>query len=282
MLHRIDSAIRFRATHPNDPLPPPAEILTRFSQPPEEAVQRAKKYLDRLTDVADVKKGQPFTLFLNMHMLTIPAVPPKSKGRKRTREIEKPLSGLDVDALLHQEKRTKISPTNSIPEFKQTLSHAENVDTISDAVKQMTAIVENQVKNSLGDANYDRVVESLGVMRDELISYEEPALYNDLLKLLKDKLFKEELGGDRRELWWLIRRSKIGLIDSNQSDRSEVSEDVANEVSIRVLVVYKQMLIVPVHVFAMRFLAISRLVLDNEPSDSFIKIGRNWLRYSCM
>ncbi|OJJ79414.1 ATP-dependent DNA helicase 2 subunit KU80 [Aspergillus glaucus CBS 516.65] len=216
VLHRIDSAIRFRATHPDEPLPPPAEILTRFSQPPEEAVQRAKKYLDRLADAADVKK-----------------VPPKTKGRKRTRETEKPLSGLDVDALLHQEKRAKISPTNSIPEFKQTLSHAENVDIISDAVKQMTAIVEEQVKNSLGDANYDRVVESLGVMRDELISYEEPALYNDLLKQLKDRLLKGELGGDRRELWWLIRRSKIGLIDRNQSDRSEVSEDEAKEVSIR-------------------------------------------------
>lgn len=169
-------------------------------------------------------------------MLTIPTVPPKTKGRKRTRETEKPLSDLDVDALLHQEKRAKISPTNAIPEFKQTLSYAENVDTISDAVKQMAAIVEDQVKNSLGDANYDRVVESLGVMRDELISYEESALYNDLLKQLKDKVLKEELGGDRRELWWLIRRSKIGLIDRNQSDRSEVSEDEAKEVSIRVLV----------------------------------------------
>lgn len=137
----------------------------------------------------------------------------------------------------------------------------------------MTAIVEEQIKNSLGDANYDRVVESLGVMRDELISYEEPALYNDLLKQLKDRLLKGELGGDRRELWWLIRRSKIGLIDRNQSDRSEVSEDEAKEVSIRVLGVYEYMLIVPVHVFEMRCLV--SLVLDKEPSDSFIRIGCN-------
>ena len=112
------------------------------------------------------------------------------------------------------------------------LSHAENVNTVNDAVKQMMVIVEDQVKNSLGDANYDRIVECLGVMRDELISYEEPALYNDHLKQLKDKLLKEELGGDRRELWWLIRRSKIGLIDGNQSDRSEVTEDEAKEVSV--------------------------------------------------
>lgn len=157
-------------------------------------------------------------------------VPPKTKGRKRTREAEKPLSGLDVDALLHQEKRAKISTSNAIPEFKQTLSHAENVETITDAVQQMKNIVEDQIRNSLGDANYDRVVESLGVMRDELISYEEPALYNDFLRQLKEKVLKEQLGGDRRELWWLLRKNKLGLIDRQQSDRSEVTEDEAKEV----------------------------------------------------
>jgi ATP-dependent DNA helicase 2 subunit 2 len=161
-------------------------------------------------------------------------VPPKAKGRKRNREAEKPLSGLDVEALLHQEKRTKISPSNAIPEFKQSLSHAENIETINDAVKQMTGIIEDQVRHSLGDANYDRVTEGLGVMREELISYEEPGAYNDFLRELKGKLLGEKLGGDRRELWWLIRRSKLGLIEQQQSDRSEVTEEEAREVSLQV------------------------------------------------
>ena len=125
----------------------------------------------------------------------------------------------------------KISASNAIPEFKQTLSHAENVETIGDTVRQMATIVEDQIRNSLGDANYDRTVESLGVMRDELVSYEEPTLYNDFLKQLKEKVLKEELGGDRRELWWLLRRNKLGLIDQQQSDRSGVTEDEAKEVS---------------------------------------------------
>lgn len=103
----------------------------------------------------------------------------------------------------------------------------------------MTAIIEDQIKNSLGDANYDRVVESLGIMREELISYEEPALYNDFLKPLKEKLLKEELGGDRRELWWLVRRSKQGLIDQSESDRSEVTQDEAKEVRLFALCSYE-------------------------------------------
>lgn len=94
----------------------------------------------------------------------------------------------------------------------------------------MTAIIEDQIRHSLGDVNYDRVIEGLGVMREELISYEEPASYNDFMRQLKEKLLKEELGGDRRELWWLVRRSKLGLIDKEQSDRSEVTEEEAKEV----------------------------------------------------
>lgn len=230
VLHRIDSAIRYRAIHPNDPVPPPSERLTSFSRPPDEAVEKSQKYLEKLIAAADVKKGLPQP---NARRTIADAllVPPKAKGRKRTRETEKPLSGLDVEALLHQEKRTKISPNNAIPEFKQSLSHAENVETINDVVKQMTGIIEDQIRHSLGDANYERVTEALGVMREELISYEEPGTYNDFLRELKGKLLGEKLGGDRRELWWLIRRSKLGLIDQHQSDRSEVTEEEAKEVS---------------------------------------------------
>lgn len=164
-------------------------------------------------------------------MVTPSTVPPKVKGRKRDREAEKPLSGLDVDELLHREKRAKISPDNAIPEFKQMLASAENIEAVGDAVKQMSAIIENQIRHSLGDANYDRVIEELGVMRDELVGYEEPVLYNNLIRQLKDKILKEELGGDRRVLWWLIKRSRVGLIDNKLSERSEVTEEEAREVS---------------------------------------------------
>lgn len=128
-------------------------------------------------------------------------------------------------------KRAKISPENAIPEFKQLLSRADSVEAIHDAVQQMAAIIEMQIKNSLSDANYERVVEGLGTMREELVDYEEPAVYNDLLRRLKKKILGEELGGDRRELWWLVRKGRIGLIDSATSERSEISDEEAKQVS---------------------------------------------------
>ncbi|OQD77574.1 hypothetical protein PENDEC_c002G05822 [Penicillium decumbens] len=213
LLHRIDSAVRYRAVYPNDPILEPSVRLTKFAHPPEDLVKKSSRYLEKLISIADVKK-----------------VPPKTKGRKRQRETEKPLSGLDVDALLFQEpKRSKISAENAVPEFKQMLSRAESVDTIHDAVRQMAAIIETQIKDSLGDANYDRVIEGLGTMREELVDYEEPALYNEFLRVLKGKVLGEELGGDRRELWWLVRKSKLGLIDQATSERSDVSEEAAKE-----------------------------------------------------
>ncbi|KAJ5694772.1 hypothetical protein N7536_005184 [Penicillium majusculum] len=213
LLHRIESAVRYRAVHPNDPILDPSERLTEFAHPSEEMVKNSKSHLEKLMSTADVKK-----------------VPPKTKGRKRQRETEKPLSGLDVDALLSLEpKRTKISTENAIPEFKQTLSRAENIDAIHDAVQQMAKIIETQITHSLGHSNYDRVIEGLGTMREELVDYEEPVIYNDFVRQLKSKMLREELGGDRRELWWFVRKGKLGLIGKSEVDSSAVEEEEAQE-----------------------------------------------------
>ena len=68
--------------------------------------------------------------------------------------------------------------------------------------------------------------------RTQLVSYEEPASYNDFLGQLKDKLLQEKLGGDRQELWWLIRRNKLGLVTQRESDQSRVTDTEAKEVSL--------------------------------------------------
>lgn len=57
VLHRIDQAVRFRAVHPSEPIPPPYEILTRYSKPPNDLVEKSKRQLERLVEAANVKKG---------------------------------------------------------------------------------------------------------------------------------------------------------------------------------------------------------------------------------
>lgn len=64
-------------------------------------------------------------------------------------------------------------------------------------------------------------------MREELIDMEEPGAFNDYIRELKRKLLAEELGGDRREMWWEIKKSKLGLIEKKVSESSAVDEEEA-------------------------------------------------------
>ena len=57
-----------------------------------------------------------------------------------------------------------------------------------------------------------------------MIDLEEPTIYNDFIKELKQKLLTEKLGGDRREMWWEIRKAKLGLVEKSVSERSDVHE----------------------------------------------------------
>ena len=58
VLHRIDQAVRWRAVYPTEPVPPPYEILTKYSKPPEQLVAKSKRHLDKLVAAAEVKKGR--------------------------------------------------------------------------------------------------------------------------------------------------------------------------------------------------------------------------------
>lgn len=57
-IHRISQAVRRRAIRPEEPVAPPAEILTRFSHPAKQLVEVSEAQLNKLIEVADVKKGR--------------------------------------------------------------------------------------------------------------------------------------------------------------------------------------------------------------------------------
>jgi ATP-dependent DNA helicase 2 subunit 2 len=214
LLHRVNQIIRWRATHsdPTLPLPDPPQILTQFSTPPSELLQQAEPQLKALKKAADVK-----------------IVPPKTKGRgKRSRaDRDKPLSGLDIDALLGNPKRVKIDSNNLIPSFKQALAATDDLDAIQEAASTMAVQIRNLISGSVGDSAYGRALEALRVMRDELTELEEPDIWNVFARELKSDLIGGKLGGDRREMWWKVRGSKYGLIDRKRCFASDVTEEEA-------------------------------------------------------
>lgn len=155
------------------------------------------------------------------------------KGRKKNRTEVKPYSGLNVEELLQSgsgKKSIQISPQNPIPGFRQMLDVVESISGIRDAVTQLGFIIETQIKDSFGDINYGRAIEELDVMRSEMIEIEEPAVYNDFVRALKTKLLKGELSGDRRDMWYELKKAELGLIDSKQSETSTVTKEEVKQV----------------------------------------------------
>ncbi|KAI1170732.1 Ku70/Ku80 N-terminal alpha/beta domain-containing protein [Nemania sp. FL0916] len=211
-LHRINQVIRHRATYPSEPIPPTPAILLKYASPPEDLVSKAKSDLEDLIEKASVKK-----------------VPPKAKGKRDKSDKPKPISGLDIDALLRHpgNTRAKISPDKAIPEFKQKVELADDQADIEDAIKQMRTIIQDMVTKSFGDQDYDRAIEHIGVMRETTIEYEYPDLFNSFIKDFKTRLLSGEFGGDRRELWWKIKQVRLGLIDENASEHSNVLTEEA-------------------------------------------------------
>ena len=199
-LHRVAQVIKHRAIYPEQPPPEPYDIVTQFSKPPPVLLSAAQASIDDLLRAADVKK-----------------VPPRARGRRsgKNKEPPKPLSDLDVGALLAQDpkrKRKRIDPPNAIAEFKQLMAAANSVSELQDACTQFQVIIFDSIRRSFGDANYGQAVESLRVMREECDELEEPAMWNEVLTELKAKVLREELGGDRTEFWFKLRQSKTGLI----------------------------------------------------------------------
>ncbi len=162
-----------------------------------------------------------------------PAVPAKAQGRGRRKEPVKPLSGLDIDSLLGESKRTTISLDNAVPEFKQILATASDDAAVESAAKQMGEIVRKLVRDSFADLFYARAAENLRVMREELVSLEMPALYNKFLTGLKKSILSGELDGDRREMWFKhVLGGRLGLITQDESEVSDVTADAAKAVSL--------------------------------------------------
>ncbi|CAO2653109.1 Nn.00g025200.m01.CDS01 [Neocucurbitaria sp. VM-36] len=216
LVHRINHVIRWRATHPDPTLqiPDPPDILKKYSVPPAELLAQAEQQLSILKKAADVKK-----------------VPPKVKGRgKRQRtDRDKPLSGLDVDELLGNPKRVKIEANNLVPSFKQALAASDDLEAIQEAANDIAKEICSLISNSVGDSAYNRALEAIRVMREEMTELEEPEIYNAFIRELKQEILAGKLNGNRRDMWWRIKGSKYGLVDQKRSLVSDVTEEEARK-----------------------------------------------------
>lgn len=219
-IHRINQAVRERAIYPDQDLTEPAPFLIQYQHPPSSLVANAEGKLEKLKSVADVKK-----------------VEERKKGRgKRGRDTgPAPLSGLDLDDLLSDRKKQKISEQNAIPEYKQMVAVGGD-EQVKEAMKQLGAIARVTIgKSSLGNYGYDMALVQIGEMRTTALDLELPEPYNEFVIDLKKKLLNGELGSNRRDFWMKFRRNGFGLVTREDSEHSTVSSEEAKEVCCRTL-----------------------------------------------
>lgn len=93
----------------------------------------------------------------------------------------------------------------------------------------MKNIIFDWIRHSVGDSNYMKAVEGIRVMREEHKDMEEPDMYYDFVQELKDKINKGELGGERREMWWHVRRQRLGPITKDEHSSSKVTLQEAKD-----------------------------------------------------
>ena len=215
MLHRINQVIKNRAVHSNAEPPPPTDILVKYMHPPAELLKQSQRSLDKVVKTADVKK-----------------VPPKARGKRfgrKGREEPKPLSDLDIGALLAQDPQRnskRIDPKNAIPEFRQIIATTtEDFSQVRDACKQLKQIIFDWIRHSVGNSGYGQAIEAIRVMREDMNEMDFPGLFNDFMTELKDKALGGQLGGDRKEMWYNIRKNRLGLISKKENERSGIEEE---------------------------------------------------------
>lgn len=111
------------------------------------------------------------------------------------------------------------------------LRDAKEDSVFEDATKQMGAIIRQNIQKSYGYHLYGQAQEKLRVMREELIKYDEPDVYNEFVRALKKSLLSGELNGDRRDMWIeYVRAGRLGLITEQESEISQVTTQEAASV----------------------------------------------------
>lgn len=249
IIHRVNQAVRARAVAQDGKIAAVPEILKKYAEPPEMLIKQARPQIDTLKKVASLKKGMILdcAMMEKTHTDTS-AVPPKAQSKYK-RGAAKPASGRAVEAPIDplemlragedevarlKQGKPKIDKDNSIPKFKQLIQRLEEVDDdrgIEEATKAMGDVVRSLIKESMGDKNYDRATENVGVLREACIGLEVPDLYNKFLRDLKKETLADELGAGRKEMWGKLRLTgKLGLITKSESEVSNITEDEAKQV----------------------------------------------------
>ena len=113
----------------------------------------------------------------------------------------------------------QVSANHPISDFRDMLSNRKE-DLVDQAVRQMQIRIIEMVKNAVSDANYERAIECLRVLREGCINEDEYDMFNKFIARLKEDFSKDP---NFEVFWKKIKTKKIIMITDDEVDGCPVS-----------------------------------------------------------
>lgn len=141
----------------------------------------------------------------------------RNKELEEQRAAEKDKNPNDEPVIRDLSKHHPVSDFRDMLRFKKE-------DLVENAIKQMQELIMELVKTSVDGSFFSRALEYLSVLRDGCVQEDEPDLFNEFVRILKEKMLSEHgFEGFLEEM----QKNGVALISSAESHQSLISPEIA-------------------------------------------------------
>ena len=178
--------------------------------------KRIKTVSSKISEIFELKENQAKPektekMFWNDLMTT--------KQEEEKREQIKDKKDKDDEAI------KDISKHHPISDFREMLRNKKE-DLVEKAIHQLKALIIELIKSSNGTTSFSKALELVLVLREGCVQEDEPDLFNDFVRDIKENLCDED---NVRDFLNVLRKEEIALISKAESHQSKVSPDKAKE-----------------------------------------------------
>ncbi|EDV20349.1 uncharacterized protein TRIADDRAFT_61074 [Trichoplax adhaerens] len=237
VLQRSYQCIQHRALNPDDALPRPDPVITRYLSPSQDVTATCASHFQKIKDsfgIVHVQKkkkrddGTAASIFKdNIDLaLELDTSSKRAKDSNSTADVDFSISSLS------KENVTEVGTVQPVQDFKAMINQKDEdrfeegtdyrpnwypMNTL--ACKQMKSRIWQLVMDSIGSQLFPKAMDCLKALREECVRLGEPAVFNQFLQDMKDKL-SNAFG---RDFWLLVVEGEITLISVQESSESDVT-----------------------------------------------------------
>ncbi|RDD39534.1 X-ray repair cross-complementing protein 5 [Trichoplax sp. H2] len=223
VLQRSYQCIQHRALNPDDALPRPDPVITRYLSPSQDVTATCASHFQKIKDsfgIVHVQKkkkrddGTAASIFKdNIDLaLELDTSSKRAKDSNSTADVDFSISSLS------KENVTEVGTVQPVQDFKAMINQKDE-DRFEEACKQMKSRIWQLVMDSIGSQLFPKAMDCLKALREECVRLGEPAVFNQFLQDMKDKL-SNAFG---RDFWLLVVEGEITLISVQESSESDVT-----------------------------------------------------------